>query len=205
MERTAGTCCRFVCHTQKDKTFQITQNRRGLCRHYAYDISHCLWSGIWICWTPLLTVTKVGITLLSIGFMLPALSYGRLLRLYYGLKIDSTNIDYIDNLLRIKKREYRQQHLILNLYFFFLSIGFALYGYEYTFFHSFYWGIIAYSILLLWIALNWFVFRPRIIRKRNHKFYSVAVDCSKLVCVPTAYNKKTQSQVLRLYEVHRKS
>ena len=101
---------------------------------------------IWICWTPLLTVTKMGIILLSIGFMLPALSYGRLLRLYYGLKIDSNNIDYIDNLLRIKKREYRQQH-----------------------------------------------------------FYSVAVDCSKLVCVPTAYNKKTQSQVLRLYEVHRKS
>ena len=111
---------------------------------------------IWICWTPLLTVTKMGIILLSIGFMLPALSYGRLLRLYYGLKIDSNNIDYIDNLLRIKKREYRQQHLILDLYFFFLSIGFALYG---------------YSILLLWIALNWFVFRPRIIRKRNHKFY----------------------------------
>ena len=103
---------------------------------------------IWICWTPLLTVTKMGIILLSIGFMLPALSYGRLLRLYYGLKIDSNNIDYIDNLLRIKKREYRQQHLILD-----------------------FWGIIAYSILLLWIALNWFVFRPRIIRKRNHKFY----------------------------------
>lgn len=39
---------------------------------------------IWICWTPLLTVTKVGVTLVSIGFMLPVLSYGRLLRLYYG-------------------------------------------------------------------------------------------------------------------------
>ena len=161
MERTAGTCCRFVCHTQKDKTFQITQNRRGLCRHYAYDISHCLWSD----YLDMLDTLADG------HQMLPALSYGRLLRLYYGLKIDSNNIDYIDNLLRIKKREYRQQHLILDLYFFFLSIGFALYGYEYTFFHSFYWGIIAYSILLLWIALNWFVFRPRIIRKRNHKFY----------------------------------
>ena len=126
---------------------------------------------IWICWTPLLTVTKVGITLLSIGFMLPALSYGRLLRLYYGLKIDSTNIDYIDNLLRIKKREYRQQHLILNLYFFFLSIGFALYGYEYTFF-------------------------PFVLSRDNCLFYSSAVDCSKLVCVPAAYNKKAQSQVL---------
>lgn len=126
---------------------------------------------IWICWTPLLTVTKVGFTLLFIGFMLPVLSYGRLLRLYYGLKMDSTHIDYIDNLLKIKKREYRLQHFTLNLYFFFLSIGFALYGYEYTFFHSFCWGIIAYSILLLWISLNWLVFRPLIIRKRNQRFY----------------------------------
>ncbi len=125
---------------------------------------------MWICCTPLLTVTKVGVTLLSIGFMLPVLSYGRLLCHYYRLKVDSSHIDYIDNLLRIKKQEYRQQHLILNLFFFFLSIGLALYGYEYTFFHSFYWGIIVYSMLLLWIALNWFVLRPRVIRKRNRKF-----------------------------------
>ena len=169
MERTAGTCCRFVCHTQKDKTFQITQNRRGLCRHYAYDISHCLWRGYLDMLDTLADGHQSGHyfvvhRLYAADFILRQTSSAL-------LKIDSPNIDYIDNLLRIKKREYRQQHLILNLYFFFLSIGFALYGYEYTFFHSFYWGIIAYSILLLWIALNWFVFRPRIIRKRNHKFY----------------------------------
>ena len=76
---------------------------------------------IWICYTPMLTVTKVGVTLLSIGLMLPVLSYGRLLRLYYGLKIDSTHINYIDNLLRIKNLEYRQQHM--NIHFSIRFIG----------------------------------------------------------------------------------
>lgn len=50
-----------------------------------------------------------------------------------------------------------------------------------SFFYSFYWGIIAYSILLLWITLNWFVLRPRIIRKRNRKFnefFDTDVTCN---------------------------
>lgn len=125
---------------------------------------------VWICWTPQLAITKLGITLLFIGFMLPVLSYGRLLHLYYGLKIDSSNIDYMNSLLKIKRQEHRRQHTVLNLYFIFLSFGFVLYIYEYTFSHSFYRGIIAYSSLLLWIALNWFVFRPLILKKRNRKF-----------------------------------
>ena len=125
---------------------------------------------IWICWTPLLAVTKVGIVLVSVGLILPVLSYGRLLHLYYGLKADSANIDYMDSLLKIKKQEHRQQHVVLDLYFSFLSLGLALYSYEYTFSHSFYRGVIAYSALLLWISLNWFVFRPYIVKKRNRRF-----------------------------------
>ncbi len=125
---------------------------------------------IWIYWNPRLISTKVGITLLSTGFILPVLSYGRLLYLYFGLKMDRTNMDYIKSLLSIKKQEYRQQHIILNLYFLFLSIGFVLYSYEYTFFRSFFFGIVAYTVLLIWIGLNWFVFRPRIIKKRKRKF-----------------------------------
>lgn len=125
---------------------------------------------VWIYWTPMLTVTKIGLILLTIGLILPILSHAKQIRLYYGLKIDSSNVDYVNHLLKIKRQEYRQQHLILNLYFLFLSLGFVLYSYEYTFCHSFYRGIIVYSILLLWIAINWFVLRKFIIRKRNRKF-----------------------------------
>lgn len=134
---------------------------------------------VWIHWPPLLSVTKAGIILLSMGFMLPVLSYGRLLRLYYGLKTDCSNVDYMSNLLKIKKQEHRQQHIVLNLYFLVLSLGFSLYTYEYTFHHSSPRGIIAYSVLLSWISLNWFVFRPYII-------------------------KKTQPQVFQTGEMHRK-
>lgn len=84
--------------------------------------------------------------------------------------IRKENMDYIKSLLSIKKQEYRQQHIILNLYFLFLSLGFVLYSYEYTFFRSFFFGIVAYTVLLIWIGLNWFVFRPRIIKKRKRKF-----------------------------------
>lgn len=125
---------------------------------------------VWIHWPPLLSVTKAGIILLSMGFMLPVLSYGRLLHLYYRLKTDCSNVDYMSNLLKIKKQEHRQQHIVLNLYFLVLSLGFSLYTYEYTFHHSSPRGIIAYSVLLSWISVNWFVFRPYIIKNATAGF-----------------------------------
>ena len=176
MERAAGSCHRFVCGPKKDKIFQIAQNGRVLCGYYAHDAGLGFRSDCLDTLAPLLSVTKAGIILLSIGFMLPVLSYGRLLRLYYGLKTDCSNVDYMSNLLKIKKQEHRQQHIVLNLYFLFLSLGFSLYTYEYTFHHSSPRGIIAYSVLLSWISLNWFVFRPYIIKKRNRRF-SKLVKC----------------------------
>lgn len=125
---------------------------------------------IWIFWTPELAVTKVGIALTVVGFILPVLSYGRSLRLYHGLKADCSNIDYMNRLLEIKRQEHRQLHIVLDLYFMFLSSGFSLYIYEYTFCRSSCLGIVAYSLLFLWISINWFVFRPYMIRKRNSKF-----------------------------------
>lgn len=125
---------------------------------------------IWICWTPQLVTTQIGIILLTIGFALPILSYSRLLYLYCGLKEDCPSTDYINNLFAIKRQEKRQQHIVLTLYFLLLSLGFGLYIYEYTFYCSFNLGVISYAILLAWIALNWFIFRPYMIKKRNRQF-----------------------------------
>lgn len=85
-------------------------------------------------------------------------------------KADCSNIDYMNRLLEIKRQEHRQLHIVLDLYFMFLSSGFSLYIYEYTFCRSSCLGIVAYSLLFLWISINWFVFRPYMIRKRNRKF-----------------------------------
>ena len=57
----------------------------------------------WTCWPPRLMITRAGIVLACAGFMLPVWSYGRALRLYYGLNPDCSNRDYRDRLLKIKR------------------------------------------------------------------------------------------------------
>lgn len=125
---------------------------------------------IWTCWPPQLILTRVGIVLACAGFMLPVWSYGRALSLYYGLNPDCSNRDYMARLSKIRRTEYKRQHVVLNLYFLLLSSGFALYTYEYAFSRSWRFGVVACSVLLLWIALNWFVLRPHLLKRRNRRF-----------------------------------
>lgn len=125
---------------------------------------------VWVCWTPQLVVTKIGIVLVTIAFVLSVLSHGRSLYLYYGLNEHCTGINYVNRLLAIKRQEIRLQRIVLSLYFLFLSLGFGLYGYEYTFYRSTVIGVVSYTLLSAWIALNWFVLRPRMLKKRNRRF-----------------------------------
>lgn len=131
---------------------------------------------IWIYWPPQLITTKIGLILSLSGFMLPLLSFGWLLYLYHKLKKDRPCAVYLEHFSALKKQENRQQNIILNAYFLLLSVGLTFYMYEYTFFQSWQKGAIAYAILLAWIALNWFVFRPRLIKKRKREFADLMKD-----------------------------
>ena len=82
------------------------------------------------------------------------------------------NIDYLNNLLMLKGKETFMQTKVMSLYFILLSSGILLYMYEYTLNSSFTFRLIAYSVLFLWIALNWFVLRPVMIRKNRRR-----MDC----------------------------
>lgn len=70
--------------------------------------------------------------------------------------------------------------MTLNAYFMLLGIGFGFYMYEYTFFQSWQKGVIAYIILFTWIALNRFLFRPCIIRKRKRHFADLVKNVEEL-------------------------
>ena len=92
--------------------------------------------------------------------------------LYRSLDEKQSNIDYLNNLLMLKGKETFMQTKVMSLYFFLLSSGILLYMYEYTLNSSFTFRLIAYSVLFLWIALNWFVLRPVMIRKNRRR-----MDC----------------------------
>jgi hypothetical protein len=53
------------------------------------------------------------------------------------------------------------------LYFILLGLGLVLYMIEYALRMSLTGAVLTYGITCLWIAINWFYFRPRIIRKQQ--------------------------------------
>lgn len=69
----------------------------------------------------------------------------------------------------VKNRESFMQTKVLNLYFILLSAGIGLYMYEYAWKRSLIFGVVAYSVVLLWVGFNWFFLRPRIIKKNKRK------------------------------------
>ena len=62
---------------------------------------------------------------------------------------------------------------MMNLYFILLSLGIALYMYEYTQRMSTFWGIFTYAITSIWILFNWFYLRPKQIKKQRAKLDAI--------------------------------
>ena len=52
--------------------------------------------------------------------------------------------------------------------------------YEYTVMRSLFWGIIAYVALIIWVGFNWFVLRPKIIRKNRQKIIDMIQQLEKM-------------------------
>ena len=124
---------------------------------------------IWVYFKPQLLTTKIGIILTILPMFIALVFQNRMIPLYKKQDESQSNADYLNNLLEIKSKERFIQTTIMNVYFSLLSAGFLLYLYEYTALMPFYWGIFAYSIVVLWIGFNWFVLRPKVIKKNREK------------------------------------
>lgn len=124
---------------------------------------------IWAYFKPQLLTTKIGIVITLLPMCLVVGFNYKLIPLYKIIDERQSNFNYLNELLLIKTRESYLQTKITSIYFILLSVGLSLYMYEYTLKVSLMSGGIAYSAFFLWVVLNWFVFRPHIIRKSNHK------------------------------------
>lgn len=118
---------------------------------------------------PQLGLTKAGIVLILGSFSLPLTAANRIAPLYRSLKDTVSNTDYLNTLRRIKQREQLLQTRTMLWYFILLSSGIFLYMYEYARRMEPLWAFTAYGSVVLWIALNWWVMRPRTIKKNNRR------------------------------------
>jgi predicted permease len=126
-------------------------------------------AAIWYYYQPQFISTKIGIVVTILTMVIYLVVYNKLLANYKNVDATQTNHEYLQNLILIKKKQQFLQSTVLSLYFVFLTIGLCLYMYEYASRMTTFWGIFTYVMMLFWMGLNWFLIRPKQIKKQQAK------------------------------------
>ncbi|KMQ59450.1 hypothetical protein ACM46_20365 [Chryseobacterium angstadtii] len=124
---------------------------------------------IWYYYQPQLLSTKIGIVLVVLSMIIFLTAYNQMFMIFYKLDYTQTNTEYLHSLYLLKSKQKLMQTTMLNLYFIMLSTGIGLYMYEYASKMEIIYGIAAYGLTFLWIAINWFYLRPITIKKQQAK------------------------------------
>ncbi|PKG42659.1 hypothetical protein [Psychroflexus sp. MES1-P1E] len=124
-------------------------------------------SFVWFYYQPEYLTTKIGIIIIIIAILIYIAFQSALTPLLLTKNIEANAKAQLLQLLKLKKKQRFQQTTLLNSYFFLLSLGLGLYMYEYAVRMTLAWAILSYGLVLFWIALNAFYFRPKAIKKQE--------------------------------------
>jgi hypothetical protein len=131
---------------------------------------------IWIYFQPEMITTKLGIALIILAMLLYLLVYNKLFSILGHVDYEASNSECLQRLLKLKEKQLFLHTTMLNTYFILLFAGICLYMFEYVSRMTVTWGAFSYGITLLWVALNWFYFRPRSITKQQDKINKLIRD-----------------------------
>ena len=128
---------------------------------------------IWYYFQPELITTKIGMVVVILSMVIFMFSQNKSLTILK--KTDETEDiqHYLKTLLKIKTHQQFMQTTMMNLYFVLLSLGLALYLFEYASKMSLTSGLLTYGITCLWILFNWFYVRPKQIKKEQNKLNEI--------------------------------
>lgn len=134
---------------------------------------------IWIYYQPELITTKIGIVTIIIAMLIYVIALNKTITINKE-KFNVDNSQYLLQLINLKNKQKFIQNTMLKVYFILFSIGLCLYLIEYVQLMNLIFGIIVYASTLLWIAINWFYFRSKIIKKQNLKIDELILKFEKI-------------------------
>lgn len=123
---------------------------------------------IWIYFQPKLITTKIGLITTIIAMLLYGIATNKTI-IVPNEEFTLDNNQFLIQLIDLKNKQKFLQNTVLKVYFVTLSIGICLYLIEYVLLMNIIVGITTYSATILWIVINWFYLRPKIIKKQNLK------------------------------------
>lgn len=124
---------------------------------------------LWYYLPEMFITSKIGLSLIFFAIVIFLFYFNKLTKAIKRVDTSDSNRDYLKNLNDLLSRQKFIQTNVMSLYFILLSVGLCLYLYEYTLLMNSIWSITTYAITLIWIAINWFYLRPKMVRKQESK------------------------------------
>lgn len=135
---------------------------------------------VWYYYQPTFLSTKIGIVLCIIAMLVCLAFYNTLAPLLLKNSLEMDAKTQLKQLLVLKEKQRFQQTVVLNGYFILLSLGLGLYMYEYVARMTLTWALFSYGIVIFWIALNAFYFRPMMLKKQQARLNELINVLKKL-------------------------
>lgn len=151
----------------KINAYKHAQKRKLLASNLMLTMTGLFIGFIWFYFKPEFITTKLGIVLILLAILAWLFASNKMYSLLKPIDLTQTNRSHLQSLMALQSKQRFMHSTMTNLYFLLLSGGLALYLFEYTTRMTAVWAVSAYCITGLWVLFNWFVFRPRLIRKQR--------------------------------------
>ncbi len=118
---------------------------------------------------PQMITTKLGVVLTIIAMAVFVTVTNVMNKSLFKSNTSYSAKEYLAQFIRLQQKQEFLQKTMLTMYFLLLTLGISLYMIEYAMRMPMWGAMLTYGITFAWIALNWFYFRPRIIKKQETK------------------------------------
>lgn len=135
---------------------------------------------IWYYYQPEFLTTKIGIITCILDMLIFLVFHNTLVPLLFKRDYLLNVKDELRQLKRLKEKQYFQQTTLLSIYYIVLYIGLGLYMYEYATRMTVFWAVFSYGIMLVWICINAFYFRPKIVKKHQRQLNELIAQLDKI-------------------------
>jgi len=111
--------------------------------------------------------TIIGLVLMIIAIVSYLIVANQILPMLFKSNIEGTSQEYLNQLIRIKRKNEFINKVMINIYFSLLSLGLFLYSLQFVAKMSTGWATFYYVMVFGWMAFSWFVSRPRGVKRKQ--------------------------------------
>jgi hypothetical protein len=152
---------------EKIKQFRLNNFKKIIITNILLILTSAFIVFIWHYYQPDMLSTKIGIVLTILAMALYMFVYNQMIPILVKIEPYVNTSQYLQQLLELKSKQLFLQNTMLTIYFILLSSGVFMYMFEYALGMTLIWAIFSYGLILVWVSINWFYFRPKTIKKQQ--------------------------------------